>query len=381
MIDFKKILAPRNRGLLLDLAVFIVQLMLMRILATLSLGVYRQAEADTRAKTYVALFLIGLFFLQPVGPLLKRWSFHERYKSFEKDESALTGVLLSIYKLLYIGIMLFIAGVSSAYLAEVLPDFRERDERLFFAVAMLMAVLNGILIFRYFRTPKRAPRWQFLMTPQAEVLGDLCMFLNIICFQILWSVYLSSPQFWYQLNKITEAHADFLQSLGGRLLLTFWFALIFYFPPRIFYLVIDQHRKITWLMILLANLPLIIGVVFFAPVAPPKPTLREPSFVVTSEELYREHATDYRAGMKKYLGQYVNVTGHVQTRFFPKDGDPEIGLDGENGYPLVYCEFDEYQTKMAETLDTNQTVTLQCVGSNNWDFRPRLKHCLIVRAQ
>lgn len=381
MIVFKKILAPRNRGLLLDLAVFIVQLILMRILAALSLGVYRQAEEDTRAKTYVALFLIGLFFLQPLGPLLKRWSFHERYKSFEKDESALTGILLSIYKLLYIGIMLFIAGVSSAYLAEVLPDFRDRDERLFFAVAMLLAVLNGILIFRYFRTPKRAPRLRFLMTPQAEVLGDLCMFLNIICFQILWSVYLSSPQFWYQLNKITAAQTDFLQSLGGRLLLTFWFALIFYFPPRIFYLVIDQHRKITWLMILLANLPLIIGVVFFSPVVPPKPTLREPSFVVTSEELYREHATDYRAGMKKYLGQYVNVTGHVQTRFFPKDGNPEIGLDGADGYPLVYCEFDEYQTKMAETLDTNQTVTLQCVGSNNWDFRPRLKHCLIVRAQ
>jgi hypothetical protein len=381
MIDFKKILAHRNRGLLLDLAVFVVQLILIRILATLSVGVYRQAEEDTIAKTYVALFLIGLFFLQPAGPLLKRWSFHQRDKSFEQHESALTRLLLSIYRLLYIGIMLFIAGVSIAYIVEVFPDFREQDEKLFFAIAMMMAVLNGILVFRYFRTPKRAPRWKFLMTPQAEWLGDLCMFLNVICFQILWSVYISSPQFWYQLNKITESHSDFLHSLGGRLLLTIWFALIFYFPPRIFYLVIDQHRKITWLMILLANLPLIIRVVFFSPVAPPQPTFREPSFVVTSEELYREYAADYRAGMRKYLGQYVNVTGHVQTRFFPKEGNPEIGLDGENGYPLVYCEFDEYQTKMAETLDTNQTVTLQCVGSSNWDFRPKFEHCLIVKAQ
>src|SRR5919206_1926080 len=99
MLGFKQILAHRNRGLLLDITVFVVQLILLRFLAKLALSFAHQAEEDRLAKIAVGLFLVGLFFLQPLGPILKRWSFHQHYQSFDKDENDFTHFLLTIYRL------------------------------------------------------------------------------------------------------------------------------------------------------------------------------------------------------------------------------------------------------------------------------------------
>jgi len=76
------------------------------------------------------------------------------------------------------------------------------------------------------------PCWKFLMTAQAEALGGLCMFLNVICFQLLFSVYVSSPHFWNVLHKITrQASGEFCRSLSGRLYIAGIAALLAYFPP------------------------------------------------------------------------------------------------------------------------------------------------------
>lgn len=385
MIGFKEILAHRNRGLLLDITVFVVQLILLRFLAKLALSFAHQAEEDRLAKIAVGLFLVGLFFLQPLGPILKRWSFHQHYQSFDKVESDFTHFLLTIYRLIYIAIMGIIFYLAYSYLLAAFPDFlSERAEALVVAGAMIMSVVNGIVIFRYFRAPKKAPRWKFLTSPQAEALGDLCMLLNLICFQSFWSVYISSPHFWNTLHKITRQESgQFLNVVSSRLYVTTIAALLLYFPPRIFYLVIDQHRKITWLAILLANLPLVLAAVFYAPSAAPPKSLKEPSFIVTAEELHREYESDYEAGARKYFGRYVDITGRVQTRFFPRslELDVQIGLDGNDGYPRAYCSFDEDQVETAETLEINQMVTLQCVGSDHWGNGPTLEHCVLVNAQ
>ena len=84
--------------------------------------------------------------------------------------------------------------------------------------------------------------------------------------------------------------------------------------------------------------------------------LREPAFTVTAADLHSEYEANYQAGMRKFLGQYVNVTGRVQTRFFPRslELDDQIGLDGKDGYPWVYCSFDEDQVETAEALELGQ---------------------------
>jgi hypothetical protein len=387
MIEFKQILAKQNRGLLLDVTVFVFQLLLIRLLTTLSLGFVSHAEGSAFAQAVIGLFLAGLFLLQPLGGDLKRWSFHQHFKSFTQDQSGLTSLLLSVYKFFYLAAMWIMIYLAYLYFSAAFPDFHsDRIEDLVVALAFILPLAAGVVIFTYFRSPKRPPRWKFLQTPRAEALGDVCMFLNVICFQLLFSVYVSSPHFWNALHKITrQASGGFLPSLSGRLYLALIAAFVAYFPPRIFYLVIDQHRKITWLMMLLANLPLILAIVFYAPStrAPSPQALREPAFRVTAAELHQEYQADYQAGMRKFRGQYVNVTGRVQTRFFPRslELDDEIGLDGQAGYPLVYCLFAEDQVETAEALEIGDLVTFQCVGSDRWSGGPILKNCVLISAR
>ena len=57
MIEFKEIFEHRNRGLLLDVTVFLFQLILIRLLTTLSLGFVSQAEENAFAKAVIGLFL------------------------------------------------------------------------------------------------------------------------------------------------------------------------------------------------------------------------------------------------------------------------------------------------------------------------------------
>jgi len=384
MIEFKRIFAHWNRGLLLDALVFLFQLTLIRLLTKLSIGFIQQAEDVVWAQTVVALFLLGLFLLQPLGPVLKRWSFHEHFRPFENQQSVLTSFLLSVYRFLYLAALWILAYLAYSFFINAFPNSKsERLEDFVVAGGLVLSVVFVSIVFRYFRKPKTEPRWKFLKTPQAEALGDLCMFFNVICFQLLFSVYVSSPHFWNLLHKVTRQSSGFLDSISGRLYIAGIAVLLVYFPARIFYLVIDQHRKITWLMMLVANIPFILAVVFYAPTHQQPKSLREPLFVVTAAELHGEHEAGAETAMQKYRGQPVNVTGRVQTRFFPRslELEDEIGLDGNNGYPWAYCAFDEDQVEIAEALEIGQLVTLQCIGSDNWSQGPVLKHCLLVSAR
>lgn len=383
MIDFKQFLSIRNRGLVLDLTVFLFQLVLIRALTKLSLEFVRRADENVIVKMSISFFLIGLFVLQPLGPILKRWSFHQRNQSFEDEQGAFTSFLLASYKFFYIASMWIMIYLAFLYFVAAFPDFQSEDlERLVVAGAIALPVISGIAIFRYFRKPKRPPRWKFLMSPEAETVGDLFMFLNVVCFQLLFSVYVSSPHFLNSLHKITRlASGDTLNSLSGRLYFAGIAVLLAYLPPRIFYLVADHHRKITWLLMLLANLPLILAIVFYSPSPHLDKSLREPAFVVTANELHNEYDANYQIGMKKYRGRYVNVSGQVQTRFFPNslELDDQIGLDGKGGFPWVYCSFDEDEVEFAEALELGQAVTFQCVGADDWSHGPLLKHCIVIR--
>jgi len=386
MIEFKQLFAYRNRGLLLDIAVFLCQLALLRVLTNLSLNFVRQAQQSVFAKTAIGIFLVAVFLLQPLGPILKRWSFHKHFPTFEKDLGVLTSLFLAFFKFFYIGAMALMIFLAYSYLADAFRSnadvASESIEKIVVAVAIVLPIISGVLVFRYFTKPEQEPPLKFLMMPQAEVFGDLCMFLNIICFQILFSVYFSSPHFWNALHKITRLATGQLEGLSGRLYLAAIAALIVYLPPRIFYIVPPTsllRRVLTWVFMLLANLPLILSIVFYAPQPQVREALRQAAFSVTAAELQQEYKTNYQLAMRKYQGKYVDITGRVQTRFFPQslELNDTIGLDGNDGYPWAYCEFDENEVESAEALELGQTVTFQCVGGDNWSSGPLLKHCVV----
>jgi len=384
MIEFRQILAYRNRGLLLDISVFLCQLVLIRVLTNLSLNFVGQAQT-VFANTAIGIFLIALFLLQPLGPILKRWSFHKHFPSFEKDLGALTSLFLSFYKFFYIGSMAIMIYLAYSYFAEAFrSNVQNTDslEKIVVAAAIVLPILGGFLVFRYFHKPEREPRWRFLMRPQAEVLGDLCMFFNVICFQILFSVYFSSPHFWNALHKTTRLASGQLEGMAGRFYLAAIAALIIYLPPRVFYLVPPtslQRRLVTLSFMFLANLPFIVSIVSYAPQPQVPGPLRHAAFTVTATQLHGEYEANYESAMRRYQGQYIDITGRVQTRFFPQDLqlNDTIGLDGSNGYPWAYCAFDEEQVESAEALELGQVVTFQCVGGGDWSHGPSLEHCVV----
>lgn len=253
---------------MLDAVVFLVNLILMRTVTKLSLDFVAQAETDWFAKLAIGFFFAGLLFLQPLGPLLKRWSFHQRDKSFDLYKTETAGCVLPWFMFVYLVMMMLIAGAAATLIMEAV--FEKGSTAASFGVFGFLAgfglsIVNTLVIYRYFSTPKKKPRWRFLITPQAEVLGDVCMFLNVIGLQILWNCITASAFFWELLTTTPLGKAGSFTDIVGRFIVIAVLALLVYIPPRIFYLVQDKQRKITWLTMVLANLPLIIRAVFAAP--------------------------------------------------------------------------------------------------------------------
>jgi hypothetical protein len=110
-------------------------------------------------------------------------------------------------------------------------------------------VVQTALVYRYFLPPKKAPSLSFLRDPASEQAADLCIFVNMILFQVFWNIVISQFPF-ERVTSVGEFALNFF-------VLSF-LALLVYFPPRIFYLAEDIKRPATWLTILLANSPTIL---------------------------------------------------------------------------------------------------------------------------
>lgn len=263
-LDFHKLLEPENRGILLDLIVFFLNLTLMIALTRLTRNLVNDAETDVSAKLVIGLYFAGLFLLQPLGPVLKRWSFHQESKF---DTNSPAGCLLGGFMFFYLVMMLLVSSTATIILTEVIYEQGEGVDigAVLIMLGLFWSILNTALIYRYFVRPKKPPRWKFLTTHQAAVLGDICMFLNVISLQILWNNLTTAESFWQQTLSTPLGRPGSFTDILGRFIVIGVLALLVYFPGRIFYLAEDRGRKIAWLTILLANLPLLLRAVFSAP--------------------------------------------------------------------------------------------------------------------
>jgi hypothetical protein len=386
------IFAPRNRGILLDLVVFVITVLLLRVVTMLALSLVRQAEDNLLAKLAIGFFFAGLLFLQPLGPILKRWSFHQR-SSFSTDSGA--GCLISGFMFFYLAMMLMISGAAAIIIGEVIFEPVEGGSNLgiaFLLGGFVWSFVSVAIIFRYFLKPKRKPRWQFLTTANAAQLGDICMFLNVILLQILWSSLTASDSFRELATGTPLGKRGSFTDFLGRLIVVGSVAALVYFPGRIFYLVEDKRRWLTWVTMLLANLPLILGVVLASPIhsapataAGPKPPLMrsvlgKSSLIISAEDLYQDYVWEGQEKARQYAGKYLVITGSVSAVDLKED-DPahsQVRLRGDSGFRFVYCRFDQDQIEIMKELKSNQKVTLQGVGEKYWIGGPQLNHCVLV---
>jgi hypothetical protein len=255
------LLAKTNRGLLLDLVVLVANVFLMHLLTRLFLDLVRQASTGDEIAQYTLAFSsLGMWFLPAAGAVMKRWHFHRRLqaegKKSEASETGLAGCLFN--PIFYFCLNLVILSVILTAFGQLLfGDALLKTPAIFVPLVILgfiFTVVQTFLIYQYFSPPKDPPKSEFLRSPRSETLGDICLFLNMILFQIGW-------------NTLTFAGlgppSGFLE-FAGRLFFLCFIALLIYFPPRMFYLAEDIHRPRTWLTMLLANSPVILRVLFGA---------------------------------------------------------------------------------------------------------------------
>ena len=244
----------QNRGLLLDLVVFVLNLFLMQRLTGYFVDLFRLADAgEPLAKSSLLLACISMWVLPAAGAVLKRRHFHRRLKGKTIDtDSKLGGCLFN--PIFYFCLNLVLVSAIIAGLGDFLfGDLLMKNGLLFVPLifsGLICTIVQTYLIYRYFSPPKKPPRYEFLKHAESETLGDICIFLNMVLFQIAWNLLMLSP-----LGR-PSGPAEFI----GRLLFLCFIALLIYFPPRMFYLAEDINRPRTWLTMLLANSPVIFRV-------------------------------------------------------------------------------------------------------------------------
>jgi hypothetical protein len=249
--------ARQNRGLLLDLVVFVANVFLMRLLTGFVVGLFKRADNnDPGAKFLLLSGAIAMWILPAAGAVLKRWHFHRRlaaeHKTLASTQTSLAGCLFN--PIMYFCLNLVVMATITAGLGTMLVGQKGMDNGAIFVpsifLGLALTIFQTYLIFRYFSAPKKPPTSGFLLSPESELLGDICFFLNMLLFQCAWNL-ITFTSF----GRVTGI-VDFL----GRLFFLSFVALLIYFPPRMFYLAEDINRPRTWLTMLLANSPVICKV-------------------------------------------------------------------------------------------------------------------------
>jgi hypothetical protein len=255
----KTIFAPNNRGILLDVLVFVLQLILIRLLTRYFIELIGRASADEAfAKIALGLFFSATFILPAAGAVLKRFHFHGRTRRRKQTAAPLDDGLAGclFHPVIYFVVSLCLSLSAGVILCEqVFGEDVANHAASFLSLVfgvLALSIAQTILVYRYFTPPEKTTPGAFRRDPRSELLGDVCIYLNMILFQILWGVLTSFP----------AAGVSGFEDFAGRLFVLGFFALLLYFPPRIFYLADDIHRPAAWGTILLANAPTLLRVLF-----------------------------------------------------------------------------------------------------------------------
>jgi hypothetical protein len=256
----KKLFDYGNRGVLLDVIVFLVNLILMTILSRQLANLFREAKTpntNSPAKSATLIFCLGLVFLQPIGAILKRRRAHLRNPDLH--EIPFGCVILSAY---FLTQLVFLIGASGQMVDLIFgkafeaqsADYFGLPPRIFtllFLGIPALAIANTFIVYFYFQAPKHKPILPWLESPRSEIFGDIALYLNMIGFQAFWGLLMAD---------LTNDYS----TVAGRLAMFAFVTLLIYIPPRLFYLAEDGNRPVVWLTMLLANSPILLRILFIS---------------------------------------------------------------------------------------------------------------------
>ncbi|MFL6227314.1 MAG: hypothetical protein ACJ741_00890 [Pyrinomonadaceae bacterium] len=237
------------RGLLFDLAVFVCNVFLVRLLTRhigrlLALTFLRDDPQASRTLLYVILVALAA---QLVGACLKRRPLQARLLAQrESGESPLSCLIILHFALTLV--------TSAAIVALLLPESSGGTTVAVFFLSMIPTVLVWRAISPYKKPP--APDWR--NSHGAEIVADLCLFAYMLVNLAVWNTVTSGS------NIRAAGVGDVLSRALGFILLS-PVILLFYLPPRLVFLVEDYKYPATWISMTLAVAPVAYRTIFGAP--------------------------------------------------------------------------------------------------------------------
>lgn len=245
--------AKSNRGLLMDMFVFGMNMLLMHWL-TIQLKhlLPGLSNGTPNANLTLGIALVATWILPVAAVFMKRWHFHQRRRSRRvgpiAENTGLSGCLFN--PIIFFCINIIITSAIIASLGTFVFGDQLRNGNVFVPLVfggMILTIVQTYFVYRYFTPPKTPPRSAFLRSPYSDTVGDICLFVNMLFFQVIWNLLTSAPL----------AHPTGVGDFVGRLFFLTFIALLCYFPPRMFYLAEDINRPRTWVTMTLANSPVI----------------------------------------------------------------------------------------------------------------------------
>src|ERR1041385_2331987 len=164
------LLAKHNRGLLLDVVIFILNLFLLRLLSGYVLDLFARAENNDDEEQFLLLAAcVAMWVLPAAGAVLKRRRFHQRLQAEHRDsnfyESTIGGCLFN--PLFYFCLNLVIMSAVLAGVVQLLVGKKGMDNGLVFVpsifLGLALTIFQTYLIYRYFSPPKKPPKSPFLL--------------------------------------------------------------------------------------------------------------------------------------------------------------------------------------------------------------------------
>lgn len=171
----KNLSAPTNRGILLDVLVFLLNVLLMRSLTANFIGLIQDGNASDPVAYYALfLFCLGILVLPPLGTTLKRWQFHRRRAAGGNPvdaEKLNPGYLFN--PILYFCASLMIVCFIIAYIFRCFyaDKAAEPDAGLFVSAVfggIILAGLQTYVVYLYFSPPKKTSPLAFLRASNAR---------------------------------------------------------------------------------------------------------------------------------------------------------------------------------------------------------------------
>ena len=179
MFSPPNLLAKENRGLLLDIVVFVLNIVLMRWLTGYFLQLVHLANGDERLAQFTLTGMcLSMWILPAAGAVMRRWHFHQRLKEEGKKvdwEEGAAGCLFNPIFYFCLNIVLMsaiIAGLGTFLFGNKVSDNGAIFVPLIF-FGLFCTIAQTYLIYRYFSVPQEPPRSAFLRHPESELLLDI----------------------------------------------------------------------------------------------------------------------------------------------------------------------------------------------------------------